>query len=192
MDNTTSDDMALLRQIANGNEQALVLLHQRYVNAVYSMALHILGDRFLAEEVTQDIFLKIWQKGYRYDPGRGRFGTWLLSVTRFAAIDRLRSEQRRMASDTLDRDEIAQDVRAYQVEQSAWERGQHLRLLLQRLPAEQRNLIELAYFGGLSHQDLAEYLGLPIGTVKSRLRLGLQKLRDLWLGEMTTTPGERS
>ena len=92
-----SSDGILLQGIVAGDSDALLALHKRYVNLVYSMARHVLQDAGLAEEVTQDVFLKLWQKSQRYDPGRGQFPSWLLSVTRFAAIDRLRREGRRPA-----------------------------------------------------------------------------------------------
>lgn len=180
------DDFTLLQQTATGNTDALMLLHQRYVNLVYSMARRVLGDGHLAEEVTQDIFVKLWQRGHRYDPRRGRFTSWLLSVTRFAAIDRLRQEGRRPALsdyENADDDNAADLARLLPTDHAAWERGQHLRMLLAQLPREQREVIELAYFVGLTHSELAEYLNLPLGTVKGRLRLGLEKLRSLWLDE---------
>ncbi len=185
---TSSDegDGKLLRAIAGGDQDALVALHGRYVNLVYSMAWRVLQDVGLAEEVTQDIFLKLWNKGQQYDPARGRFSTWLLSVTRFAAIDRLRREgrqPRRAEIATGDQDEILVLERLLPTDHAAWERGQHLRLVLAQLPPDQRQIIELAYFGGLTHSELAEQLGLPLGTVKGRLRLGLEKLRSLWLDE---------
>jgi RNA polymerase sigma-70 factor (ECF subfamily) len=176
------DDAVLLQRVANGDEDALLLLHTRYVNLVYSMAMHILRDPFLAEEVTQDVFLKLWQKSEHYDPRRGRFATWLLSVTRFAAIDRLRYEGRHFvpSPEPPNREEASIEDWHQQID---WDQGQQLRMLLWDLPPDQRELIELAYFGGMTHRDLAEHLHLPLGTVKSRLRLGLQKLRALWLGE---------
>ncbi|MCS7221607.1 MAG: sigma-70 family RNA polymerase sigma factor [Anaerolineae bacterium] len=174
------DDTVLLQRVANGDESALLLLHTRYVNLVYSMALHILRDPSLAEEVTQDVFLKLWQKSERYDPRRGRFATWLLSVTRFAAIDRLRYEGRHFAPSSELSGQEAVNSGGWR-QQADWEQGQQLRMLLWELPPDQRELIELAYFGGMTHRDLAEHLRLPLGTVKSRLRLGLQRLRALWL-----------
>lgn len=179
------DDAVLLQRVAAGDSDALLSLHQRYVDLVYSMALRILGDSHLAEEVTQDVFLKLWQKGQRYDPRRGSFSTWLLSVTRFAAIDRLRREGRRPTTSLHVGERTATAAQDW-TRQAAWEQGRHLRLLLDQLPTEQRELIELAYFGGMTHRDLAEHLNLPLGTVKSRLRLGLQKLRELWLEEYTS------
>ncbi len=123
-------------------------------------------------------------------PARGRFSSWLLSVTRFAAIDRLRREGRRPRQAEIatgDQDETAALERLLPTDHAAWERGQHLRLVLAQLPPEQRQIIELAYFGGLTHAELAEHLGLPLGTVKGRLRLGLEKLRSLWLDETGKT-----
>jgi RNA polymerase sigma-70 factor (ECF subfamily) len=180
------EDGQLVQAAGRGDENALLMLHQRYVNLVYSMAWRVLQDVGLAEEVTQDIFLKLWQKGQQYDPGRGRFSSWLLSVTRFAAIDRLRREGRQPRPAevaTGDEDETAALERLLPTDHAAWERGQHLRLLLAQLPPDQRQIIELAYFGGMTHSELAEHLGLPLGTVKGRLRLGLEKLRSLWLDE---------
>ena len=115
---------------------------------------------------------------------RGRFTSWLLTVTRFAAIDRLRQHGRRppeVEFATGNPNEPIDLERLLPTDHAAWERGQHLRLLLAELPVEQRQAIELAYFGGMTHTELAEHLGLPLGTVKGRLRLGLEKLRALWL-----------
>jgi RNA polymerase sigma-70 factor (ECF subfamily) len=134
--------------------------------------------------VTQDVFMKLWRQGQRYDRDRGRFSAWLLSVTRFAAIDRLRQEGRRPSAVDLPGEDLDQQTALEQMlatDHASWERGQHLRLLLGELPPEQRQVVELAYFGGLTHSELAEQLGLPLGTVKGRLRLGLERLRGLWL-----------
>jgi len=180
------DDGILLQRIATGDSDALLVLHKRYANLVYSMAWRVLRDVGLAEEVTQDVFMKLWQRSQRYDAGRGRFSAWLLTVTRFAAIDRLRQEGRRPSVIELSDDDSDNRTRLEQLlptDHASWERGQHLRLLLQELPSEQRQAVELAFFGGLTHSELAEYLGLPLGTVKGRLRLGLERLRSLWLDE---------
>ncbi len=182
MGNTQQDDVRLLQQISNGDRDAFQALYQRYANAVYSMALRITRDPHMAEEVVQDVFMKIWNKHHLYDAKRGRFGTWLLSITRFAAIDRLRYENRRFQATGEELEgPTSEEVRAAQVDHDLWERGQHLRMLLDHLPPEQRQVVELAYFGGLTHRELAERLGVPLGTVKSRLRLALAKLRDMWL-----------
>jgi RNA polymerase sigma-70 factor (ECF subfamily) len=180
------DDSALLRRIAAGDSDALLALHQRYVNLVYSMAWRVLQDVGLAEEITQDVFMKLWQRSQLYDAARGRFSSWLLTITRFAAIDRLRAEGRRPAPAALfseDGDGQTSLEQLLPTDHASWERGQHLRLLLDHLPVEQRQTIELAYFGGLTHSEMAQLLDLPLGTVKGRLRLGLERLRSLWLEE---------
>jgi RNA polymerase sigma-70 factor (ECF subfamily) len=189
MASSEPDDGILLQRIAGGDDDALLALHKRYANLVYSMAWRVLRDVGLAEEVTQDVFMKLWQRSQRYDAGRGRFSAWLLSVTRFAAIDRLRREGRRpllLEPPERDPDDLVWLEQLLPTDHASWERGQHLRLLLEHLPAEQRQVVQLAFFGGLTHSELAEHLGLPLGTVKGRLRLGLEHLRSLWLGEDET------
>ncbi len=182
MDNAQADDLWLLQRIRNGDQEAFQTLYRRYANAVYSMALRVTQNPELAEEVAQDVFMKIWHKHHLYDEKRGRFGTWLLSITRFAAIDRLRYENRRFQATAQELEgPTGQEIRSAQADHEMWERGQHLRMLLEHLPPEQREIVEMAYFGGLTHRELAERLGLPLGTVKSRLRLALRKLRDMWL-----------
>jgi RNA polymerase sigma-70 factor (ECF subfamily) len=186
MASSDPDDGVLLQRAAVGDDAALMLLYGRYANLVYSMAWRVLQDVGLAEEVTQDVFVKLWRQGRRYDPARGRFSAWLLSVTRFAAIDRLRSEGRRPIHAEPDgrlSDEADPLETLLRTDHESWERGQHLRLLLEQLPAEQRQVVELAYFGGLTHGEIAAHLGLPLGTVKGRMRLGLERLRGLWFDE---------
>jgi RNA polymerase sigma-70 factor (ECF subfamily) len=180
------DDSVLLQRVAAGDSDALVALHKRYANLVYSMSWRVLQDVGQAEEVTQDVFMKLWRRGQRYDPALGRFSSWLLSITRFAAIDRLRQEGRRplpaeMGTGAPDEPDALETLLT--TDHESWERGQHLRLLLEQLPSEQRQAVELAYFGGLSHSELAAHLGLPLGTVKGRLRLGLERLRGLWVDD---------
>jgi RNA polymerase sigma-70 factor (ECF subfamily) len=186
MASSEPDENVLLQRAAAGDSDALLALHKRYANLVYSMAWRVLQDVGQAEEVTQDVFMKLWRQGQGYDPARGRFSSWLLSVTRFAAIDRLRQEGRRPSAVDLPGDDADQEAaleRLLSTDHASWERGQHLRLLLIQLPAEQRQVVELAYFGGLTHSELAAQLGLPLGTVKGRLRLGLERLRELWLDD---------
>ncbi len=178
------DDQALMARVERGDQEALITLHRRYVNLVYSLALRIVGETMLAEEITQDVFVKLWLKPHTYDAGRGRFSSWLLTVTRYAAIDCLRRESRRLSGGaSLDEDEESAGVETTPDRVGTPREGeeyQHLRLVLQQIPVEQRQVIELAYYGGMSQHDIAEYLHQPLGTVKTRMRLGLQKLRALW------------
>jgi RNA polymerase sigma-70 factor, ECF subfamily len=174
-------EIALLQRIQNGDEDALLALHGQYVNLVYSVAYRVLNDQMAAEEVTQDTFMRLWQKSYTYDPNKGRFMTWLLTVTRRLAIDVLRQRQRR---------EPRAGLFFMDEDPGLWENllavggsedlRRSLQSVLNEIPAEQRDLIELVYFYGMSHSDIAETLNLPLGTVKTRIRLGMQKLRTAW------------
>jgi len=179
---TSTDDTQLLYAIAQADQAAFMQLYQRYCNLVYSLALRVLRHPTLAEEVTQDVFLKLWQQPQRWNPLLGQFSSWLLTITRNAAIDRLRKEQRHPHVDQEDQADLfaAQAAQGAISDNPLWFEGQILRHLLQQLPEEQRQLIELAFFQGYTHSELAEGLAMPLGTVKTRLRSGLQKLRSLW------------
>ncbi len=179
-----TEEHALLQRVIQGDSDAFAELYRRYASLVYSMALRVVGNTQIAEEVTQDVFVKVWQKGILYDETRGRFSTWLLSVTRFTAIDRLRYEKRRPAAGGEARETpLPRELRYISTDHALWEQGQQLRMLIEQLPPEQREVVELAYFKGLTHRELAEHLNLPLGTVKSRLRLALEKLRAMWFAE---------
>lgn len=173
-------DFDLLTQIGQGSQDALMALYGRYSSLVYSLALRTLRQPALAEEVTQDVFVKVWQQPQRWDPELGQFSSWLLTITRNAAIDRLRREQRHQ---TVELDPPATSTPANNpgLDHPLWYDGQVLRRLLYELPDEQRLLIELAFFQGYTHRELAERLDLPLGTVKTRLRSGMQRLRSLWI-----------
>ncbi len=172
-----------MQRIRQRDQQALSALYDRYSSPVYSLALRVLGDSRRAEEITQDVFLRVWSQPDKWDSSRGRLISWMLTITRYAAIDLLRAEQRQPAlSETpLEEDSPLADPDGWNA--ADWSRGQALRQALAQLPPEQRHLIELAFYGGLTHRELAERLALPFGTVKTRLRLGLQKLRQLWQQE---------
>lgn len=171
----SADPTALLRRIAQGDERALEALYDAYASRVYSLALRVMGDESLAQEVTQDVFLKVWQRPHTWNPERGQFSSWLLTVARYTAVDRLRTEALRSGRSVplIDELDAPADADPDPTEYDG------LRALLRRLPDEQRQVIELAYFRGLTHSELAAALNLPLGTVKTRLRAGLQKLRAL-------------
>ncbi len=169
-----AEEQRLMARIAAGDQEAFRALYERYVDLVYSMALKVMRDPAAAEDVVQDVFLRIWQRADRFDASRGRLATWLLSVARNRAIDLLRRDKRqRTVANALDeaRDDSALVAHWYA------ERDAFVHLSLDILPPEQRQCIELAFFYGLSHNDIAEMLQLPLGTVKSRIRLGMQKLQ---------------
>ncbi|MCC6802381.1 MAG: sigma-70 family RNA polymerase sigma factor [Anaerolineae bacterium] len=185
-----TDDIQLMRRIADRDQQALMALYQQYGRAVFSLAYRILGNSTLAEEVAQDTFLKVWHQTTRWDSEKGKLRNWLLTIAQFTAIDRLRKEGRQPAihHDSIeDTDEslltARNDVR--------WQDGTILRMLVSQLPETQAHLIELAFFEGMSHGEIAEALHMPLGTVKTRLRAGLQRLRELWLESADQTSSSR-
>lgn len=174
-------DSHLLQGVEQRDQKAFLTLYERYGNLVYSLALRVVRHQVMAEEVTQDVFLKVWQQPARWNPALGQFSSWLLTITRNAGIDRLRKERRHWtpAYDYIDPLVEAGEKGAIS-ENPYWFDGLLLARLLQQLPTEQRQLIELAFYQGYTHSELAENLQLPLGTVKTRLRTGLQKLRTLW------------
>jgi len=178
---TQKRDCDLMNRIAHGDQSALAELYQNYGLVVYSLAMHILQKRELAEEITQDTFLNVWNRSETWSPDGGRLSSWLLTVARYKAIDRIRREQRRpdLQADPLDEEQV-QAGRSSQPDDPALQDGQLIRSLVSQLPAEQAQVIELAFFQGMTHNAMAEFLHLPLGTVKTRVRLGLQKLKMLW------------
>ncbi len=180
-----SPEHLLLQQIQAGDEDALVALHARYAPLVYSVAYRILHEPMAAEEVTQDTFLRLWKKAFLYDPAKGSFVTWLLTMTRRMAIDQFRHRQRhepQIGMLFMDEDPGLWEHTLAADGSSDLRRA--LLSALDQIQSEQRDLIELAYFYGMTHTDMAEMLGIPLGTIKTRLRLGMQKLRQIWMAEV--------
>lgn len=175
-------DNALLAQVAQGSEEALVALHRRYVHLVFSVTLHILRDPMAAEEVLQDVFIRLWRHPRAYNPDRGRLSSWLLTVARHAAIDRLRQDGRQPSSlsNPRKKDPHPAPEQTVPTADPPPELRHDLRMALGHLPLDQRTVIELAYFGGMSQQEVSDHLRLPLGTVKTRMRLGMQRLRGMW------------
>lgn len=183
MDYKKLDDSTLLRMIAQAQENALGELYDRYSRLVFSMALNSTGDASLAEEITQDVYLRIWNKAETYDPQQGKVTTWIASITRYRAIDVLRRLSVRPEGnrttwaedegfDLPDPVDIEEEVEISQ-------RKQYVRQAISALPADQRIALSLAFFQGYSHSEIAEILNEPLGTVKTRIRLAMQKLRQL-------------
>lgn len=186
----SAPELILLQQIQAGDEEALMTLHARYASLVYSVAYRILNERMAAEEVTQDTFLRIWNKAFTFDPEKGRFVTWLLTVTRRLAIDHFRHQRRREPqTGLLFMDEDPALWENLLAADGSAELRRTLKSALEQLQPEQRELIELAYFYGLTHSDIADQLQLPLGTVKTRIRLGMQKLRQVWMADTPVKPG---
>ena len=168
--------MTLVRR---GEARAFEVVYDRHAAAAYSLAYRMCGARSAAEDVTQEAFLAIWRSGARYDPARGSVRTWLLGIVHNRAIDALRRStvhDRRRAGDEGIAERLESDQRT-EIEVARRDEAASVRGLIDELPEEQSRVIELAYFGGFTHSEIAEMLDTPIGTIKGRMRLGLEKLR---------------
>jgi len=177
-----ASDEALVTRVAHGDLTAFSALYDRYDRPVYAMAAHLL-DSAEAEEVVQETFLRLWRSAAQFDETRGRFASWLLAIARHEVMARLRrrtQEQRLAFAEDVDRLLVTAPDRSIDVEEQVWrrERGDLILQALNELPPEQRRVLVLAYFGELSQSTIATSLGWPLGTVKKRVRLGLQKLRQ--------------
>lgn len=177
---TTVDDHALILRMASGDEQAVGPLYDRHAVILHAAAWRITGERADAEEVLGDAFAQAWRDAATYDPKRGSVGAWLMMITRTRALDLIRARGRR---DTLLDNILADDPFAPAPSDTARsaDQSERRRLImgaLQTLSAAQRHVIELAFYEGLSHAEIASRLNEPLGTVKTRVRLGLQKLRE--------------
>jgi RNA polymerase sigma-70 factor (ECF subfamily) len=176
-------DAELIERSAAGDARALEVLYDRYARVVYSFALRIVGEAQLAEELLQEVFFRAWQQGGSFRATRGSFITWLLSITHNMAIDEVRKRRRRpLRSDNDDPEAVmaAMPDTGLDVEEEVWLGAlrETVAAAMQTLPPAQREAIELAYFRGLTQREIAERLGEPLGTIKTRMRLGMQKLRD--------------
>ena len=173
-------DRAILNRVAGGDPSALATLYDRHGRGVYSLACRIVTDRADAEDVVQEVFTQAWQQASRYDHGRATVTGWLLMMTRARAIDRVRARAARpapsSASDTALPD-LPDAGPGMEAEAISAESAARLRQALGELPEAQRRTIELAYYEGLTQTDIAEKLQEPLGTVKTRMRSALQKLR---------------
>jgi len=185
--NQHQNDIQLMRQIEEGNQQALSALYDRYGTPIYSLSVSILGSKEQAEEVTQDVFMTVWNRAETWNPDKGKLISWLLSITRYRSIDRLRREKRAPSVLRIPLDEMSHlTSHTARVDDPQWDNGRILQRLIKELPPEQAQVIRLAFFKGLSHSEIANATGLPLGTVKTRVRSGLQKLKGLWLQEADT------
>lgn len=173
-------DDALVHRIVNGEHSALGALYDLHGRGVYTLALRIVGDPAEAEEVAQDVFLQVWRGADRYDKSRATVAGWLLMMTRSRAIDRLRARQARPIGTDAGEHVIARLTDGAAGQEATVITGQaveRLKVALQDLPNAMRSAIELAYYEGLTQSAIAERLGEPLGTVKTRMRTALQKLR---------------
>ncbi|MGZ4178818.1 MAG: RNA polymerase sigma factor [Solirubrobacteraceae bacterium] len=172
-------DEDLMPLVHDGNARAFEVVFDRHANAAFSLAYRMCGRRGMAQDVVQEAFLSLWRSGARYDRSRGSVRSWILGVVRNRTIDLFRRDTVRTSRDVsaegmVERMASSEDVAA-DAERRQEARG--VRAALRELPPEQRQVIEMAYFGGFSHTQIAEMLDVPAGTVKGRMRLGLTKLR---------------
>lgn len=183
-------DETLLQRIADAQVDALSALYDRYARLIYSLALHMTGDAGAAEEITQDVFVQVWQKADSYRPELGRVTTWLTSIARHRAIDVLRRQRARPEGSWVGLDELHpnQSIAPIAVEPEVLLRGLRgrVRQALNDLPVEQQAALALAFFQGLSQREIADTLGEPLGTVKTRIRTGMQKLRQVLVEEQVS------
>jgi RNA polymerase sigma-70 factor, ECF subfamily len=173
-------DAAILRQIADRDPRGVELLYDRYGGIAFGLAYRLLGERGSAEDVVQEAFLNVWRQGATYDTRRGTVRTWLLTIVHHRAIDQMRSVRSKMGADTVIDDALplpAKDDTWTEVVQGL--EHERVRQAIATLPPEQRQVVDLAYYGGFTHSEIAQRVGIPLGTVKGRMRLALDKLRDL-------------
>ena len=176
-DLTQASDAALVVAVGRWRQDALAEAYRRHAGAVFGLASRVLGDRTLAEEVVQEVFLRLWDTPDRFDPERGSLRSFLLAQCHGRSVDLVRAEQSRRTREEKEHRQRAEG--GYDLEHEVWDMAvaEHVREALDQLPPEERRAIELAYFGGHTYREVAEMLGQPEGTVKSRIRSGLRRLR---------------
>jgi RNA polymerase sigma-70 factor (ECF subfamily) len=173
-------DEELMPWIGRKDAEAFEVFYDRHGGAAYSLAYRILGERGAAEDCVQEAFISIWRSGGRFDPTRGSVRSWTLSIVRNRAIDVLRSRAGKAPKLTFDDEEVLESRPSGELteeEAMRHETAVEVRGALSQLPDEQSKVIQLAYFGGFSQSEIAAMLNLPLGTVKGRMRLGLEKIR---------------
>ena len=176
-------DEQLITAICSGNEVAIEMLYERYYRYAYALAYRILRDPVAAEDIVQDAFLSIWRKASSYQAQSGSVQSWIQAIVRNRSIDKIRASVHRDYQWSPLQLENEQDPPSEEpgVWEQAWQSEQHRIIceVMEQIPQEQRTVIELAYFGGLTHAEIAEQYQIPLGTVKGRMRLGLQKMKSL-------------
>jgi RNA polymerase sigma-70 factor (ECF subfamily) len=177
-------DHELIERVRRQDQQAMALLYDRYARAVYSLALHVLHEQRAAEDVVQDVFLTVWQRPQTYIAERGSFGPWVLRVTRNRAIDLLRRRGHELFPKNDEERGSTFEDRIVDPDpdpgEQVWSRvmARQVRQALGELTEVQRQVIELAYFRGMTQTEMSEHLGVPLGTIKTRVRTALRRLAD--------------
>jgi RNA polymerase sigma-70 factor (ECF subfamily) len=175
---TEASDAALVVAIGRWREEALAEAYRRHAGAVFGLARRVVNDSPLAEEVVQEVFLRLWNQPERFDPERGSLRSFLLAQTHGRAVDLLRSDTSRRRREEREARQTAES--GYDIEHEVWDlaMAEHVKDALAFLSEDERRAIELAYFGGHTYREVATLLGTPEGTVKSRIRTGLRRMRD--------------
>jgi RNA polymerase sigma-70 factor (ECF subfamily) len=172
-------DEALMQRVDDADAAAFEVVFDRYSAVAFSLAYRMCGRQSIAEDIVQETFLSLWRRGGRFDRARGSVGAWVLGAVRNRAIDSFRHETaktgRNVSDDVAAEGMAARERTDHEVERR--DEARHVRGALEQLPAEQRRVIELAYFGGFTHTEIAQMLDIPAGTVKGRMRLGLTRMR---------------
>lgn len=181
-------EVELLRRVGQGDRASFSQLYDRFSSAIFSAAYRIVNNQQAAEDVLQEVFLQVWEKAALYDPSRGKPLTWAITLTRNKAIDRLRATQRRgRLQNSLERDVGSSeqfDARSSFDAVDLLEKGKLVGEALRKLPSEQREALDLAFFSGLTQSEIAEHLSEPLGTIKARIRRGMLKLKSLLDSEL--------
>jgi RNA polymerase sigma-70 factor, ECF subfamily len=173
-------NLSLIERIIQRDRQALSALYDRYARVIYSVAYRSLGSVEESEEVVMDVFAKIWTTADRYNADKARVDTWIFMMARSRTLDRLRSKQRRhKLTEAIVVEDLPTNTNDGSADLELADRRTQILTALATLPPEQRQVLELAYYGGWSHREIAEQTGMALGTVKTRIRLGLEKLRSI-------------
>jgi RNA polymerase sigma-70 factor (ECF subfamily) len=177
-------DRDLVQRISDGDRAAFSELYRRYSSSAFGLAMRILGERSMAEEVLQEVFLSVWRRAAGYDPARGSVRSWIFSQIHHRSVDVVRREEaeRRRSASTVEREAVESEIDEVAEEDWLRARREQVRRALEHLSPEQRRMIELAYYGGLTQSQVARETGVPLGTVKSRTLAAMRRMRDALQG----------
>ena len=184
-------DEEIMELLGDGNPQAFEVIYDRHSRAAFSLAYRIAGDRNVAEDITQEAFLSMWRSHVRFDRERGSVRTWVLGIVHHRAIDAMRRnsvhDRRRTSAEGLEERQEGPERERTEVKDARRDEAREVHEVMSKLPGEQLEVVRLAYFGGFTHTQIAQMLEMPVGTVKGRMRLGLEKMRRA-LGPEEVTP----
>ncbi|MCP3031832.1 sigma-70 family RNA polymerase sigma factor [Halobacillus sp. A1] len=170
-------DLELYLQMADGNKQSLEAIYDKYEKLLYSFVIKLSGDQTLAEEALQEVFIKLWTKKAVYDESKGKFSSWIVTITRYTAIDLIRKNKKSAVSIEEETDLPEQSDQTTEDLVEWKEQGETIRTAMNQLSIEQKEMVDLFYFKGLSQREIAEQCDIPLGTVKGRIRLALKHLK---------------